>query len=997
MSDSDVAAAAASASPAVAPEQALVEMTDAAAPAAAAVTQPETLSEEQMIVADGEMQQAAQDVATSALDASIAATLAAVEDTQAAEDSHVVSENVIASVTALPQSAQSPAAVVASSDKPDDAAARVDAEHALKLGAQNPTIAQATLNADDNGTARAPSEQPLGFLASNPGTPLHDAAESDIKPSTIASLPSFKPKLVGGLSKVAQLTARIERDPLDAEAQLALIRDAERKGDLERTREVYESFFKYFPDAAKQWIAYADLELSHGFFDRVQDIFLRCLRPSTSVALWKFYLDFVRRRNPIDLAQTEQAKAARATITKAFEFAINHIGQDRKAGEIWYEYLAFLKEGGNRGTWEDQQKMDALRKAYQRAVQVPLDNVEQIWQDYNQFENNMSKMTAKKFVAELSPAYMTARKVLRELRAKFDDLPEPNLPQRPDWSKQDKRALDMWRQYLAYEETNPLDIEEPAVLQARIGFAYKKAIASMRFFSEIWYRAAQYDIKLGKEDEARIVLNTGKLANPSSLLLAYTLAELEEARSDFDECHKIYAALVEHFHEELKKEQEALQEELHEALEQFDNSPDIVREGAADEDVKSKTMQDREELKASINARKEIEMNKIKKAAASVWVTEMTFARRAEGVKQARLVFTRARKSPTLTWQVIDASAMMEYHWNSDAKVATNVYELGLKTFSKDPDYVLSYLDFLMLTNNPNNARALFERTVALVEPEKAKKVWERMVDYECRFGDFTASRKILQRYHEAFPGASPIERFVHRYGGNGLDEGMGDDLGFVKRHGSADSGDKSPKRGKRGAQHESDARRGGADDVKRFKPNPIDYSPAPSSTGGADGPPAQATGWGRGRGGRLTAEDEDDDTSGDRPRGGRGGRRRGPSALHADDDGINRPATFMLDASGRTTAALPEAIVFFLSLLPPASSFTGPMLNPTTLVDIIGSTLLPGSVPGAGGERLGIPPRPKGGREERNGGYDRSPRAGYSGGGDDFGGGGGGRRRRRH
>ena len=46
---------------------------------------------------------------------------------------------------------------------------------------------------------------------------------------------------------------------------------------------------------------------------------------------------------------------------------------------------------------------------------------------------------------------------------------------------------------------------------------------------------------------------------------------------------------------------------------------------------------------------------------------------------------------------------MMEYHWNGDAKVATNVFELGLKTFSKDPEYVLQYLDFLMLTNNPNS------------------------------------------------------------------------------------------------------------------------------------------------------------------------------------------------------------------------------------------------------------------------------------------------------
>lgn len=51
------------------------------------------------------------------------------------------------------------------------------------------------------------------------------------------------------LSRVAQLSARVEKDPLDGEARLALIADAVQKGDLERTREVYEEFLKVFPDA----------------------------------------------------------------------------------------------------------------------------------------------------------------------------------------------------------------------------------------------------------------------------------------------------------------------------------------------------------------------------------------------------------------------------------------------------------------------------------------------------------------------------------------------------------------------------------------------------------------------------------------------------------------------------------------------------------------------------------------------------------------------------
>lgn len=44
-------------------------------------------------------------------------------------------------------------------------------------------------------------------------------------------------------------------------------------------------------------------------------------------------------------------------------------------------------------TWEEQQKMDALRKVYHRAVQIPLDNVEKIWQELEAFETNLNKIT----------------------------------------------------------------------------------------------------------------------------------------------------------------------------------------------------------------------------------------------------------------------------------------------------------------------------------------------------------------------------------------------------------------------------------------------------------------------------------------------------------------------------------------------------------------------------------------------------------------------------
>jgi hypothetical protein len=57
----------------------------------------------------------------------------------------------------------------------------------------------------------------------------------------------------------------------------------------------------------------------------------------------------------------------------------------------------------------------SLRKVDHCAVQIPLDNVERLWQEFVAFETGLNKITAKKFMADLFPAHMQARTVLRQL------------------------------------------------------------------------------------------------------------------------------------------------------------------------------------------------------------------------------------------------------------------------------------------------------------------------------------------------------------------------------------------------------------------------------------------------------------------------------------------------------------------------------------------------------------------------------------------------------
>ena len=43
---------------------------------------------------------------------------------------------------------------------------------------------------------------------------------------------------------------------------------------------------------------------------------------------------------------------------------------------------------------------------------------------------------------------------------------------------------------------------------------------------------------------------------------------------------------------------------------------------------------------------------------------------------------------------------MLELHWNKEQKIATNVFEVGLKRFNDEVGFVVRYLDFLLAVND---------------------------------------------------------------------------------------------------------------------------------------------------------------------------------------------------------------------------------------------------------------------------------------------------------
>lgn len=135
------------------------------------------------------------------------------------------------------------------------------------------------------------------------------------------------------------------------------------------------------------------MELTNNDFYHVEQIFSRTLLQLPNLQLWSLYLDYIRRRNNLT---TDTTGTARTTLSQAYDFVLQNVGLDKDSGRIWHDYIQFLKSGPGvvgGSNWQDQQKMDQLRKAYQRAICIPTSAVNSLWKEYDSFEMGLNKIT----------------------------------------------------------------------------------------------------------------------------------------------------------------------------------------------------------------------------------------------------------------------------------------------------------------------------------------------------------------------------------------------------------------------------------------------------------------------------------------------------------------------------------------------------------------------------------------------------------------------------
>ncbi|CRK15472.1 hypothetical protein BN1708_017400, partial [Verticillium longisporum] len=358
---------------------------------------------------------------------------------------------------------------------------------------------------------------------------------------------------------------------------------------------------------------------------------------------------------------------------------------DRESGSLWKDWIQFIKSGpgvvGGPG-WQDQQKMDQLRKAYHRAITVPMSALTELWKDYDQFELGLNKATGRQFIQKRSPGYMTAKSASLQMDRKIGNLNRTSLPRLPPapgfaGATEYMEQVNIWKQWIQWEKEDPLVLadDEPEVLKQRILYVYKQALMALRFWPEMWVDAAEwcFENNIFKDgvDLGIKFLTDGIAANPESVLLALKhgdriemtlpVADTEESKEERAKAIRApYDQVLETLYHMMQKLKEREKNEL--AKIEKAATEHAGRNDGDDNDDQDQTLaleQRTQAVKQGFSLQTEL----LKRTISFIWIALCRAMRRTQGkgsqTKGLRQVFTEARGKGQLTSDVYVAVALI--------------------------------------------------------------------------------------------------------------------------------------------------------------------------------------------------------------------------------------------------------------------------------------------------------------------------------------------------
>uniref|UniRef100_A0A7S0ZB71 Suppressor of forked domain-containing protein n=1 Tax=Timspurckia oligopyrenoides TaxID=708627 RepID=A0A7S0ZB71_9RHOD len=506
----------------------------------------------------------------------------------------------------------------------------------------------------------------------------------------------------------------------------------------ESVRESYETFLVFYPTAGRFWRLYAESAVRSNEHDFAIQIYERGIAfAPTSIELWRAYISFAKKVFP-----------SRDDLVALFERSLRAVGFDLSSNTVWVDYIDFLKSWEAQSPQEENTKRDQIRKVYQRAVRSPILNLDNLWREYEAFENQaINKELARGIIAENQPKYFEARAEFRARKNRREGLQLSMLAVPPRGNTKEEEQASLWRKYIDLERANSNALS-PEELYLRVDYAYEQALAVLYRYPDMWIDAAQYQIDVDHKSKAESILDRARQALPYSCLVWLFSCNFLELVGKIGAARELYKTLL------LLNTKQSSDGTINTVS---NSSESIVKEGNSVSEPKptstkatAVTITDQQVLPVELLSPSDSHRSSSNRSL--IYSFFMRFSRRNDGIESARKVFLQARNDPNIGWELFVTAAFMEHQLNKQTLVAENIFELGMKKFSTCIPFVLEYIQFLWNCNEEQKLRVFFDRILDTLPRNDVRlvAVWEKYVQFEQAYGDLEAVSNAMRRQAEA-------------------------------------------------------------------------------------------------------------------------------------------------------------------------------------------------------------------------------------------------------
>lgn len=236
----------------------------------------------------------------------------------------------------------------------------------------------------------------------------------------------------------------------------------------------------------------AETLLHNKEYHKLELLFFSTLKTSTDFNLYKTYLKYIKQNQH------------NVNLFDVYDFIFKKL---KHHWDVYYfidDFIDYIRSS----SLNDEEKVEKMRKIFHSFFFIPMYSFKELWIEYEGFENDLNKMTAKKVISDIQPYYQKTHRLYTLYASKYDYV-GPCV--------QDKFIFEDFFDIIEMEEQN-IPAYSNEFLFERMNFIYK--FFSQKFKrEETFFLYSEYLVQNGKVDEAKEVVKNGIKDCEDSLFL----------------------------------------------------------------------------------------------------------------------------------------------------------------------------------------------------------------------------------------------------------------------------------------------------------------------------------------------------------------------------------------------------------------------------------------------------------------------------------------------